>query len=136
LQPHFLALHGLSQLLETIGLVAQRFNGQLRLGGVVLCLYEAGTRLAVEVAHDVNEFLTRSQGEAAPWSGAVTFQTRIRRNIRLAEAPSFGQSILRYAPSSHGSIDYRQLAAEILNDSESLEFAVTEPAMLNPQSAI
>ena len=119
LQPHFLALHGLSQLLETIGVVAERFNPGLRLGGVVLCLYEAGTRLAVEVAHDVDQFLSRSQGDTTPWSQAITFQTRIRRNIRLAEAPSFGQSILRYAPTSHGAVDYRQLAAEVLQEVES-----------------
>jgi chromosome partitioning protein len=116
LQPHFLALHGLSQLLETIRVVAERFNPALRLGGVVLCLYEAGTRLAVEVAQDVDEFLSRSQAEASPWSQAITFQTRIRRNIRLAEAPSFGQSILRYAPTSHGAVDYRQFAAEVLQE--------------------
>jgi len=145
LQPHFLALHGLSQLLETIGLVAARFNPELRLGGVVLCLYEAGTRLATEVAQDVDQFLIRSQGDATPWSRAMTFQTRIRRNIRLAEAPSFGQSILRYAPTSHGAIDYRQLAAEILELDGSrkpeigkrpVDDQLSESAILDPQSAI
>lgn len=140
LQPHFLALHGLSQLLETIGLVAARFNPNLRLGGVVLCLYEASTRLASEVAHDVDQFLTRSQGDSTPWSQATTYQTRIRRNIRLAEAPSFGQSILRYAPTSHGAIDYRQLAAEILQEVARGDSQVGEDERagnsLNPQSAI
>ncbi|MEX0585624.1 MAG: ParA family protein, partial [Pirellulales bacterium] len=48
------------------------------------------------------------------WSDARTFQTRIRRNIRLAEAPSFGQSIFDYAPDSNGAEDYRQLAAEVI----------------------
>lgn len=115
LQPHFLALHGLSKLLETIDLVARRLNPRLRLGGVVLCLFEAGTRLAQEVSRDVNAFLDQTRDRRTPWSGARLFETRIRRNIRLAEAPSFGQSIFRYAPDSHGAEDYRLLADEILS---------------------
>jgi chromosome partitioning protein len=112
LQPHFLALHGLSKLLETIDLVAARLNGRLRLSGVVLCMYDAGTRLAVEVSQDVEQFF-RNAGRTAAWGSATAFQTRIRRNIRLAEAPSFGQSIFEYAPSSNGAEDYRRLAEEI-----------------------
>lgn len=114
LQPHFLALHGLSKLLETITLVAKRINSRLRLGGVILCMYDSSTRLAVEVSHDVDEFFRRAQSGELPWAGARTFQTRIRRNIRLAEAPSFGQSIFQYAPTSNGAEDYMNLAQEIL----------------------
>jgi chromosome partitioning protein len=114
LQPHFLALHGLSKLLETIELVARRLNSRLTLGGIVLCMFESGTRLAGEVCRDVDAFLAQSRDRHAPWSDARVFQTRIRRNIRLAEAPSFGQSIFRYAPDSHGAEDYRQLAGEVL----------------------
>ena len=117
LQPHFLALHGLSKLLETIDLVAKRLNARLRLGGIVLCMFESGTRLAAEVCRDVDAFLSQSRERRAPWSRAQVFQTRIRRNIRLAEAPSFGQSIFRYAPDSHGAEDYRHLAAELLSNS-------------------
>jgi len=113
LQPHFLALHGLGKLLDTIHLVARRLNPRLRLSGVVLCMYEAGTRLAVEVTNDVLAFLAQAREGRTPWAGAQAFQTRIRRNIRLAEAPSFGQSILRYAPESHGAEDYRALAGEV-----------------------
>jgi len=114
LQPHFLALHGLSKLLETISLVARRLNDRLRLSGVVFCMYESGTRLAGEVSGDVEAFFEQARHEAGPWSTAHTFQTRIRRNIRLAEAPSFGQSIFDYAPSCNGAEDYRLLAAELL----------------------
>jgi chromosome partitioning protein len=114
LQPHFLALHGLSRLLETIDLVARRLNSRLRLSGVILCMYDASTRLAVEVSHDVDEFFRRPHDQQVAWSGARTFHTRIRRNIRLAEAPSFGQSIFQYAPSSNGAEDYKSLANEIL----------------------
>ena len=114
LQPHFLALHGLSKLLGTINIVSRRLNDRLRLTGVVLCMYESGTRLASEISQDVDEFFLRSNGPGLPWADARTFQTRVRRNIRLAEAPSFGQSIFAYAPHSNGAEDYRRLCEEII----------------------
>jgi chromosome partitioning protein len=114
LQPHFLALHGLSKLLRTIDIVAKRLNPQLHLSGIVLCMYESGTRLAAEVTRDVDEFLKMQSQTAGTWSGARFYQTRIRRNIRLAEAPSFGQTIFQYANQSNGAEDYRQLAREVL----------------------
>jgi chromosome partitioning protein len=113
LQPHFLALHGLSKLLKTIEIVSKRLNPGLHLSGVVLCMYESGTRLAAEVTRDVEEFLALQSRAEGVWAGAKFFQTRIRRNIRLAEAPSFGQSIFQYAPSSNGAEDYRSLAQEV-----------------------
>ncbi len=113
LQPHFLALHGLSKLLETIELVAARLNDRLRLTGVILCMYDSNTRLAAEVGDDVAGFFKNAQGQDKPWSNAKTFETRIRRNIRLAEAPSFGQSIFQYASDSNGADDYRALAEEV-----------------------
>jgi chromosome partitioning protein len=113
LQPHFLALHGLSKLLETIELVAEHVNPRLRLLGVVLCMYEAGTRLAAEVGRDVQSFFASSGAKHPAWGSAKVFETRVRRNIRLAEAPSFGQSIFDYAPESHGAADYAALAAEV-----------------------
>jgi chromosome partitioning protein len=113
LQPHFLALHGLSKLLKTIEIVSHRLNPRLKLGGVVLCMYEAGTKLAAEVSTDVATFLANQSDPQSAWSQSVLFATRIRRNIRLAEAPSHGQSIFEYAPHSHGAVDYRQLAEEI-----------------------
>src|SRR5687767_3036179 len=100
LQPHFLALHGLSKLLRTIEVVSKRLNPGLRLAGVILCMYESGTRLAAEVSADVREYFARQPAGNCPWAEARDFETRIRRNIRLAEAPSFGQSILDYAPQS------------------------------------
>jgi chromosome partitioning protein len=114
LQAHFLALHGLSKLLETINLVAKRVNRDLRVLGVLLCLYDAGTRLGGEVIEDLDRFFDgRRNGTPMPWSEAHLFKTRIRRNIRLAECPSFGQSIFQYAPSSRGAEDYASLAAEV-----------------------
>lgn len=113
LQPHFLALHGLSKLLETIELVSERVNPRLRLLGVVLCMYEAGTRLANEIGRDVAAFFAGGEAAHVSWAAGRLFETRIRRNIRLAEAPSFGQSIFHYAPESHGAQDYAALAGEV-----------------------
>ncbi len=118
LQPHFLALHGLSKLLQTIELVAKRLNDRLRLTGVVLCLFESGTRLAAEVGADVEAFFAGQNSRHRSWSGAYMFPTRIRRNIRLAEAPSFGNSIFEYAPESNGAEDYRRLAEEVHSHGE------------------
>ncbi len=114
--PHFLALHGFGKLVRTIEVVAHRLNPGLRLIGVILCMYEyeSGTRLAAEVTSDVEHFFQRQRAESACWADACSFRTRVRRNIRLAEAPSFGQSIFQYAPESNGAKDYRQLAREVL----------------------
>src|SRR4051794_33735150 len=92
LQAHFLALHGLSKLLETVNMVAKRVNRELKVGGVILCLYDAGTRHGSEVIEDLSTFFDSRRKANAPWTDAKLFQTRIRRNIRLAECPSFGQS--------------------------------------------
>ncbi|HVL14047.1 MAG TPA: AAA family ATPase [Gemmata sp.] len=116
LQPHFLALHGLSKLLETTGLVARRINPRLTVTGVVLCLYDAATKLAQEVVADLAGFLEQSRGMTVPWAGARVFDTKIRRNIKLAESPSFGKSVFAYAPKSSGAADYTALAQEVLGE--------------------
>jgi chromosome partitioning protein len=115
LQAHFLALHGLSKLLETVHLVSKRVNRDLKVGGIILCLYDAGTRHGSEVIEDLESFFAtrRTSTTSAPWADAKLFRTRIRRNIRLAECPSFGQSIFQYSPTSRGAEDYASLAAEI-----------------------
>jgi chromosome partitioning protein len=114
LQPHFLGLHGLSKLLETIALVSRRINPELRVVGVVLCMVEQTTRLAAEVIEDLSKYLESGRGRNVPWAAARIFQARVRRNIRLAECPSFGQSIFHYAPDSHGAEDYEALGREVL----------------------
>lgn len=122
LQPHFFALQGLSKLLETTALVTRRLNRQLRVTGIVLCLFETGTRLAADVSDDLTEFLAHS-GQDAPWFGAQIFDTRVRRNIKLAEAPSFGQSVLDYAPKCPGAVDYEALSAEVVAQEARLDQA-------------
>ena len=119
LQPHFFALQGLSKLFETTALVKRRLNRSLKVTGVMLCLYETGTRLAADVTDDLKAFLEKSEPEA-PWFEAKIFQNRIRRNIKLAEAPGFGQSIFDYAPNSAGAKDYRALTEEILQTEQAI----------------
>ncbi len=113
LQAHFLALQGLSRLFDTVTLVRQRINPDLKVGGIVLCLYESSTRLAGEVVDDLTHFLDGARGTDSPWADARLYESRIRRNIKLAESCSFGQTIFDYAPRSHGAADYTRLAAEI-----------------------
>jgi len=124
LQPHFLALQGLSKLFETTALVKRRLNRDLRVSGIVLCLYETATRLAADITDDLMSFLENSDTHA-PWKNAKLFESRIRRNIKLAEAPSFGQSIFDYAGKSSGAIDYGALVEEVL---------ALEAGAQNPQS--
>jgi chromosome partitioning protein len=116
LQPHFLALHGMGKLLETTALVARRINPALKVTGIILSLYESGARLAREVVADLEEYLERSRGGNSPWAKARIFETRIRRNIKLAECPSFGQPIFGYAPHCNGAEDYAALAREVLGE--------------------
>src|SRR5207248_1338930 len=116
LQPHFLALHGMGKLFETTALVAKRINPDLKVTGIVLCMYESSTKLAQEVVDDLQAYLDKSRGTSAPWAKARIFKTRIRRNIKLAECPSHGQSIFAYAPSCHGAEDYAALAREVIGD--------------------
>jgi chromosome partitioning protein len=113
LQPHFLALQGLGRLLETVSLVRGVLNASLHISGIAMCMFEKGTRLAQEVESDVRQFVESAAPHDA-WYGARIFSTVVRRNIKLAECPSFGQTIFEYAPSSHGAEDYRALAREVL----------------------
>jgi chromosome partitioning protein len=115
LQPHVLALQGMSKLLETARLVHQRLNPRLRISGLVFCIFDGRTTLSSEVLADVQQFFAHAAHEEPVLEGARVYDTRIRRNIKLAEAPGFGQTIFEYEPSSHGAEDYEQLTEEILN---------------------
>jgi len=114
LQPHFLALQGLGKLLETVSLVQRRINPNLRVSGVIVCMYETTTRLSGEVLADLQQFLAAARNRNLPWSDARVFQAVIRRNVKLAECPSYGRTIFDYEPSSHGAADYGALAEEFL----------------------
>ena len=127
LQPHFLALQGLGKLLDqTIRLVARRINPELHVTGVVFTMYEGGTRLAGEIFDDVRQFFQASRDTDCPWSQTRVFETVIRRNIKLAEAPSHALTIFDYAPRSNGAADYTRLAREVLGEMEAAETAHDE----------
>jgi chromosome partitioning protein len=116
LQPHFLALHGMGKLLETTALVAKRINPGLQVTGIILSLYESGARLAREVVQDLQEFFDRARNTNVPWANARIFNSRIRRNIKLAECPGFGRPIFSYSPHCNGAEDYAALAREVLGE--------------------
>lgn len=126
LQAHFLGLQGMGKLLETITLVQRRINSDLQVGGVVLCMFEAGTKLATEVVDDLRRFLDDARGTNVPWAQARLFDAVIRRNIKLAECPSYGLSIFDYEPHCNGALDYARLAVEVLGAAEAS--APTQPA--------
>jgi chromosome partitioning protein len=128
MQPQFLALQGMARLLQTISLVHQRINPKLTVRGVVLCMFERITRLANEVVTELHRFFDSSRGTGTPWSDARVFETVVRRNIRLAESPSHGQSIFDYDARSHGAEDYHALAEEFLECETLLNAPLDTPA--------
>jgi chromosome partitioning protein len=111
--PHFLALQGMAKLLETVQLVSKRLNPKLRIGGIVLTMYDPQTRLTGDVMGELETFIVDGRGRNLPWSDAIIFETKIRRNIKLAESPSFGQTVIAYDGKSAGANDYRRLAREV-----------------------
>jgi chromosome partitioning protein len=127
MQPHFLPLQGVAKLLETVQLVNKRMNPKLKVTGIVLTMYDSQTKLTGEVVKELTTFITSAGGKTVPWSEAKVFASRIRRNIKLAESPSFGQTILQYDPASNGATDYRALAREIAGVAET---APVEKAMV------
>lgn len=104
-QSEYLALHGVRQLLDTIDQVRTIYNPSLIVGGVLICLHDSRKKLARAVADTVRSYF-----------GDLVFQTIIRDNVALAEAPASGQTIFEYAPKSTGAEDYLSLAKEVLSE--------------------
>ena len=104
IQCEYYALEGLSQLIHTINLVKERLNPDLDIEGVVFTMYDSRTNLSMQVVENVKSNLSQK-----------VFQTLIPRNIRLAEAPSYGMPINAYDPKSAGAEAYMQLAEEVIN---------------------
>ncbi len=102
-QSEYLALHGVRQLLDTIDQVRSIYNPSLVVGGVLICLHDNRKRLARAVADTIRAYF-----------GDLVFDTIIRTNVALAEAPANGQSIFEYAPKSSGAEDYMALANELI----------------------
>jgi chromosome partitioning protein len=105
-QPHFLALQGFGKLLETVALVNERINPRLKVSTILLCMFESRASLPAEVKADIEQFLAEARGKGLPWSDAILMPVVVRRNIKLAEAPSYGKTIFEYDPSCNGAADY------------------------------
>ena len=114
MQAHFLALQGVGKLLETVGLVCSSVNPALRVSGIVMCMHETQTTLAREVVEDLEAFLEGCREQNVPWQHCRMLTPPIRRNIKLAESPSFGQSIFAYDPTCRGASDYSALAESVV----------------------
>ena len=104
IQCEYYALEGLSQLIHTIELVKERLNPGLEMEGVVFTMYDARTNLSLQVVENVKDNLNQT-----------IYKTIIPRNIRLAEAPSYGMPINKYDSKSTGADSYRRLAEEVIN---------------------
>ena len=104
IQCEYYALEGLSQLIHTINLVKRRLNPDLRMEGVVFTMYDARTKLSMQVVENVKQTLKEN-----------IYNTIIPRSIKLAEAPSYGMPITAYAPTSPGADSYRLLAMEVID---------------------
>jgi chromosome partitioning protein len=103
-QTEYLALQGIARLMETIQVVKKRLNKSLNVTGVICTRFDKRKRLNIEVAENIKSYF-----------GDKVFQTIIRDNIALAEAPIQGKTIFDYAPKSHGAEDYMELCKEIIN---------------------
>ena len=107
IQCEYYALEGLSQLIHTIELVQERLNENLKMEGVVFTMYDARTNLSLQVVENVKDNLEQT-----------IYKTIIPRNIRLAEAPSYGMPINLYDPKSTGAESYMLLADEVIHKGE------------------
>ena len=103
LQAEFFALEGLSQLLLTVREVRQSANADLRIEGIVLTMFDRRNNLCLQVEEDARANL-----------GDLVYDTKIPRNVRLSEAPSYAMPVLNYDPASRGAVAYRSLASELL----------------------
>lgn len=103
IQSEYFALEGVEQLMQTVALVKKTYNPELFVGGVIITMYDGRMRLS----RDVVETVTSTFGD-------VVFKTMIPRNVRLAEAPSYGRAIIDYEALSKGALAYNALAKEVI----------------------
>src|SRR3954464_3894831 len=115
MQAEYFALEGVSALLDTIERIRQNFNPELAIEGVVLTMYDDRTNLAQQVTKDLKSFF-----------GAQLCRTTIPRNVRLAEAPSFGKPAIEYDPQARGAEAYIKLAKELITRAEKRQAAAAQ----------
>jgi chromosome partitioning protein len=101
-QAEYLALEGLVQFLETLGLIRRELNPQLEVSGLLITMHDERTRLAQDVETELRDHFD-----------GMVFETVIPRSVRVAESPSYGLPVTEHAPSSHGAVAYRALAKEL-----------------------
>jgi chromosome partitioning protein len=133
IQPHFLALQGFSRLLQTVSLVQSRINPSLKVSAILMCMFDSRTSLSNEVREDIKHFLNSARDSGHPWAQAEVIPIHIRQNIKLAEAPSHGQTIFEYEPQCNGATDYDAVARflnrePIFEAPESSDHVATEEA--------
>ena len=129
-QPHFLALQGFGKLLQTVTLVNNRINPNLRITAILLCMFDTRVTLSAEVKADIDNFLNNARQQQTPWSNAVILPVHVRRNIKLAEAPSHGKTIFEYEPNCNGAEDYQAIADFIHNKMNSAGVVNLEDALI------
>jgi chromosome partitioning protein len=119
LQTEFFALQGMTKLVEVVQLLKKRLNPELEIAGILPCLYDSRLKLAREVLAEIRKYFP-----------SQTFERPIGKNVKLAEAPSYGQTIFEYAPESAGAQDYRSLAQAVIAQEPAPEAEETpEPAV-------
>ncbi len=120
IQCEYYALEGLSQLLRTVDMVRTHLNPELVVSAILLTMYDGRTRLASQVADEVRTHF-----------GAQVLDTVIPRSVRISEAPSYGQTVLTYDPTSSGALAYREAAAQVVSmgvPRESTELSTGNPS--------
>ena len=123
IQCEYYALEGLSQLLNTAGLVKKRINPNLKIEGIVLTMFDTRNNLSHQVVSEIQNHF-----------GDKVFKSIIPRNVRLSEAPSHGRSIIHYDNKSVGAMKYMELAQELDNNVYGVADSVVEPQIQHEQN--
>lgn len=127
MQAEYLSLQGMAKLIEVIMLVQKRLNPQLAVALVLPCMVDSRTNLSTEVLREIDQYF-----------GTQLARTRIRNNVKLAEAPSFGRTIFEHAPESNGARDYEAVADELLERlgmTTTPAAAAAQPEATEPQAS-
>jgi len=122
--------------LETITLVTRRINPALKVTGILLCMYDKRVILSAEVKADIEQFLGKARETDCPWSGAQIIPVHVRRNIKLAEAPSYGKTIFEYEPRCNGAEDYKTVAEDIHSQTGAEPKTEPEPVVVGEDESI
>lgn len=135
MQAHFLAMQGMVKLMDTVRLIARQTGKPLHVTGVVLCQHETTTSHGREVVAELDRFFESARGQALPWSNGRVYRPAIRRNVKLTESPSFGQTVFEYAPGCPGALDYAALAEKLASEWDELTSRRPATTVVTPAPA-